>query len=270
MKTLRRLALPLAAILSATAPAAAQEADTEPMEQAMDQTMAQLGEMFPVVPLTADEQARLAVARGVVERIMPPGTMGELMGSMFDNMLGPMTKLAGDNPNAAFLSKTGIDAAAQGMTETQTSEALALLDHVWKERIEREAKIMPRMMTRLMTDLEPAMRTAMSELYAVYFDERELADIDAFFSTESGATYARESFRMSSDPRLMGAMMEQMPVMMTALMGMAGEMEQATADLPPVRHFKDLDAGQRTRLSELTGLPSQELEIILSETELHE
>ena len=270
MKSVRALVLPLAALLFAASPAAAQETDTETMEQAMDQTMAQLGEMFPVVPLTAEEQARLPMAQAIVARIMPEGTMGELMGSMFDNIMGPMTKLAGDDPVAAFMSTTGIDAAEQGMSETQASEALALLDPAWKVRIERQAEIMPRMMTRLMTDMEPAMRTAMSELYAVYFDERELADIGAFFATESGATYARQGFRMSSDPRLMGAMMEQMPAMMTAFMGMAGELEQATADLPSVRLWKDLDDGERVRLSELTGLAPHILEFVLSETELHE
>lgn len=264
MKTLRRLALPVAAILSATSPAAAQDTGTGSMEQAMDQTMAQLGEMFPVVPLTAEEQARLPAARGVVERIMPPGTMGEIMGSMFDNIMGPMTRMATQSATTALVQTLGIEPAA-AMSEEQAAAALGLIDPAWKERREREAEIMPQVMTRVMTDMEPTMRAAMSELYAVYFDVEELADIDAFFATPSGASYARKSFRMSSDPRMMGAMMKEMPAMMGAFMAMGEEIERASADLPQKRSWADLDAAQRARLSELTGYDSEDLQYLLSE-----
>lgn len=111
------------------------------------------------------------------------------------------------------------------------------------------------------------MRSAMSELYAVYFDAGELADIDAFFSTPSGASYARQSFRMSSDPRMVGAMMQEMPTMMGAFMEMGEEMKQATANLPQKRSWADLDASQRARLSELTGYAEEDLEYLLSEGE---
>ena len=266
MKVFRMVGLSLAAILAAAGPASAQDA-TQMDPQAMDQAMAQMGEMFPVVPLTADEQQRLPAARAIVGRIMPEGTMGELMGSMFENIMGPMTQIATTDPKGAFLAVTGIEATSQNMTDEQVIEALTLLDPAWRERREAEAEIMPQVMTRLMTDMEPAMRAAMSEMYAVYFDETELADIDAFFATPSGATYARESFRMSSDPRMIGTMMQQMPTMMSGFMEMGEQMQQATAHLPQKRSWDTLDANDRARLSQLTGIDPEELSLMLSATD---
>lgn len=146
MKFVRNLALPLAAIVALASPAAAQDAASEEM----DQVMAQMGEMFPVVPLTAEEQSRLPAAQAIVARIMPDGTMGELMGSMFENFMGPMTKIATDNPSAAFAEILGFDPSEEGLSEEQAAEALALVDPAWRERREREAEIMPEIMTRVM------------------------------------------------------------------------------------------------------------------------
>ena len=114
--------------------------------------------------------------------------------------------------------------------------------------------------SRMMTAMEPVMREAMSQLYAINFDTGELADIDAFFSTESGAAYARKSFTMASDPRMTAMMMQAMPGMMGSFAEIEADMAGAVADLPPVRTYADLDAAQRARLAELTGLEQAAIE----------
>ena len=116
-------------------------------------------------------------------------------------------------------------------------------------------------MGKMMTATEPVMREAMSQLYAINFDTRELADIDAFFSTESGAAYARKSFTMASDPRMTGAMMQAMPEMMGSFAEIEADMAAAVADLPPVRTYADLDAAQRARLAERSGLEEAASEV---------
>lgn len=121
------------------------------------------------------------------------------------------------------------------------------------------AGVMPELMKGMMATMEPPMRKAMSEAYAIYFDEQELADISAFFSTPSGLSYARKSFTMSSDPRILGASMEALPAMMASMADIEAKMEAATAAFPAAKGWDELSAAERTRISELTGLEQGEI-----------
>ena len=100
----------------------------------------------------------------------------------------------------------------------------------------------------------------MSEAYAIYFSEQELGDISAFFSTPSGLSYARKSFAMGSDPRILGASMEALPAMMESMADIEAQMEAATASLPAVKGWNDLSPAERARISEITGLEQGEIE----------
>ena len=90
--------------------------------------------------------------------------------------------------------------------------------------------------------------------------DRELDDIDAFFSTESGLSYARKSFAMSSDPRIIAASMESLPTIMGSLGEFETDLAAAAADLPEPRTFAELSAEERARLAELLGWSVEELE----------
>jgi hypothetical protein len=186
--------------------------------------------------------------------------MGEMMNSLFSGMLGPLMEMGAQPSNAEAAKKLGLDPLDLELDSEQSAEVLALLDPAWKEREERTLAATKVAMTKLMTAMEPAMRDAMAQLYAINFNESELVDIDAFFSTPSGAAYARKSFTMASDPRMMGAMMQSMPEMMGSFAEMEADMAAAVADLPPARTFADLDAAQLARLSELTGLDHAAIE----------
>ena len=89
----------------------------------MAEAMAMLGQMFPAEPLTPEQEARLPQAARIINRMIPEGTMGEMMGSMFDNLLGPVMKLA-DAPAMAALSKgTGLPAYALDLDPEAAAEA---------------------------------------------------------------------------------------------------------------------------------------------------
>lgn len=246
------LAASAAAVLAAT-PVAAQDAAPE------EDPMAALAAMFPVEPLTAEQEARLPAARLVVDRMMPPGTMGEIMQSMFGGILDPLMKM-GLEPSAGEVAKeVGLDEGTLDLTEEQAREAAAILDPAWSERRQREFAAMKSGMAKAMTAMEPAMRDGMAQAYAVHFTATELADVATFFATPSGASYARKSYTLASDPRIMGAAMQAMPGMMESFAAMAKDMKAATADLPPRRAYDDLSAEQRGRLTALTGLDAKEL-----------
>lgn len=249
---------PLAGCALIAAPAALAAQDTPPAETSaasaeLDRAMEMLGSMFPAEPLTAEQQARLPQAQRIIARIIPPGTLGDMMGGLMDQMLGPIMKLA-DAPATEVVSKgTGLPTYAIDMEPEQAAEAARLFDPAYAERHEREAALMPVMMRDLMSAMEPTMIKAMSELYAIHFAEAELAGIEAFFQTEIGAAYARKSFTLSSDPRIISATMEAMPAMMEAFAAMEAKLAAAGEGLPAKRSFVDLSPAEQARVAELTG-----------------
>ena len=153
------------------------------------------------------------------------------------------------------------DGAHLDMTEAQAETAAALFDPAWREREQRKAAAMPAMMASMAGAMEEPIRRVMAELYAIYFTSEELADIGTFFATPSGATYARQSFSMGSDPRLMGAMMQEMPAMMTAMVTMEAQLEASTSDLPAPRTLAELTPTERKGLARLVGMTVEELEL---------
>lgn len=259
MKSMKTLLLAAGASLSLLAvPVQAQDdaASAGPDAEMMEA----MRTMFPVEPLTAEEQARLPMARSIIDTMIPPGTLGEMMGGMFDSMLGPIMEMATSNPTGDVARQLGMEASELDLGEEQAVELAGILDPAWRERNEAMAGVMPELMKGMMATMEPPMRKAMTEAYAIYFDEQELADISAFFSTPSGLSYARKSFTMSSDPRILGASMEALPAMMASMADIEAQMEAATASLPAAKGWDDLSPAERARVSELTGLEQGEIE----------
>lgn len=238
--------------LAFASPATAQESEED--------VMAMMAQMFPVEPLSEEEQARLPLSQEIIGKMIPPGTLGEMMGSMFDGIMEPIMEMASTARAGDVAKLLGVESYQLDMSEEALSEAAQILDPVRDERNAAISAVMPKMMGRVMDAMEPSMRKAMTEAYAITFTDQELNDINAFFSTESGLSYARKSFTLSSDPRVIGASLEAMPAMMEIFGQMESEMEAATADLPPERGFADLSQAEIDRLAELTGLSVDEIE----------
>jgi hypothetical protein len=222
--------------------------------------VAAMAEMFKVDPLTAEQQARLPLAREVIVTIMPEGAMVEAMDGMFDGMMKPLMKMASAATSETLEKDLGVVSIPREMSEAEIMEASLLIDPVREERNERITELMPELMADMMRPMEPIMREAMIEIYAIHFTNKELTDLRAFFQTESGLSYARKSLTLQQDPRMVSAMMNSMPVIMGSIGDMVKKMEERMADLPEQRVYADLSAEQRQRLEALTGLEQAELE----------
>ena len=256
---IRKLVLALtgaAAAACAPLPVLAQE---NPAQQEAEQAFAMLGGMFEVEPLTPEQEARLPLAREIVQKVLPEGAMMEVMGSTFDGMLGPITEMANEDTGAALALALGYRPGELGLDEDRTAEVLGIVDPAWRDRNAAMSAATQAMMTDMMAHMEPVMRDVMGELYAIYFTETELADINAFFATESGSSYARQSYAMSGDPRIMAAMFEDPEFLMSAVMEMPAAMERAMADIPQARSYEDLSPRARERLIAITGLSAEQL-----------
>ncbi len=253
---LRKSILTLAGVATlALTPAVAVAQDEPGMEE-----LAQLGAMFEVEPLTQEQKARLPMARAIVERILPEGAMMEVMGSTFDGVLGPILEMANEDEGAALAGALGYRPEELSLDETASTEILAIVDPAWQERNRVISTMTQTMMADMMTRMEPVMRDVMSELYAIYFTQDELVDIDSFFSTPSGLSYARQSYAMAGDPRIVAAMFAEPDLLFGSFAQMPVLMEEALADVPEARNFADLSKADRNRLTQLTGLSAQELQ----------
>ncbi len=251
----------LAAALALSAPqqAVAQDEDAASAQAEPADPMAELMAMFAVEPLTQEQAERLPVAQSIINQMMPEGSFSEVMGSVYDQIVGPIMANATQVRIGEVATPLGLAADEISLTDEQLAEAIAILDPVRDERTARMSAVMPGFMQEMMAVMEPPMRKAMAEAYAVQFNEQELADIAAFFDTASGLTFARKSLTMSSDPRIIAASFEAMPQIMAATQNMEKTFANAAADLPAVRTFAELNSAEQARLSELLGIPADEL-----------
>lgn len=253
MKKLLIAAGSAAALAFLAQPTAAQDIETE---EDLSEAMAGLSEVFPVEPLTAEQQARLPTARRVVEHFLPEGTMADMMGSMLGGILTPLNE-SDLGAASALDSALGYVANTGLMDEADILATLEIVDPEWQARNAAEIQAMEEMMVRMATVLEPTMRDVMGELYAIYFTQEQLEDVEIFFQTESGAAFARQSWSMSSDPRIMGAMFSN-----EAMWEAMFDIEQVEAQmdaLPASKSYEDLTPEQRARVLELTGLTDAQL-----------
>ena len=255
--------------LATSAPLAAQDTEADAAEAELEEVMDAMSELFPRVPLNAEEESRLPQAQRIIALIIPEGTMGEIMGKMIDDIVRPMMAMAGSGAKTAVAKGMGVTPFELDLDEEQAAELAALFDPVWAERQEREFDAFPDMMREMMVVMEPPLRKAMSEAYAVRFTTGELTDIEAFFATETGAKYARESFAMASDPRMMGASMEALPALMGAMGDIEARMAEAVADLPPERGWDDLSEAEKARVLDATGFTEEEVRAALEGGEFY-
>lgn len=247
------------ALISGTPLCAQVDAGVDDDMAELDSIMAGMTALFPREPLTPEQEARLPAAERIITLMIPQGAMGEIMGGLIDDIFQPMIAMGPSPSTQTIADGIGVAPTELALDEETSDELAGLFDTAYRERRDRQFAVLPEVLREMMTAMEPGLRTVMTELYAIKFDERELADIERFFSTETGAKYARESFAMSSDPRIMSASMEALPAMMGALGDMEARILEATADLPPVRSYEELTAQERNLITKATGLNEKEI-----------
>ena len=117
MKSILHFAAPLA-LIAAPAPLLAQDAGDETAEATEEGevfsedmlagVMGALAGMFATEPLSAEEEARLPAATALVDKIVPDGTIGEMMSGMFDGMLGPIMEMGEEDAKGPLAKLLGV------------------------------------------------------------------------------------------------------------------------------------------------------------------
>ena len=186
------------------------------------QMMVIFDKIFPAQP---DPPApRLALSRTAVQSLFPDGTYARMMGGMMhgiaDRVMG-MTADLGARPDKGK--------AADTMTLKQK---LAKDDPAFDERMRIMEQVIGEEFAKMAAIVEPRMRDGLARSMARRFDEKQLADLNAFLATDSGKAFGSQSMAMYVDPDVMRAMIGSFPEMMKAMPDAMKRVEAATAHLP--------------------------------------
>ena len=241
--------------LALATPAAAQDEAATETEGMSEAKLAEFGEMmsglFQTEPLTPEQQARLPQAQAIVSTMMPEGFYGKMMSDIMDKMMRPMMSMF-SAPDFVLGARLKVEPETLAeLNEEQKLELVEMLDPAHDRRVDAIIGVLTGKMGGMFGAMEDPMREGLSKAYAVRFDERQLADITAFFATPTGAVYAREQMALFSDPQVMQASMQALPAMMSGFGDMESAMTTAMETLPKERAYDDLSAAQRARMAEL-------------------
>lgn len=195
------------AALAAGSPLAAQDGAAQPVDATATAS-------------DAPDPERLAMAERVVDRIWPVGTMRRMMGS---TMQGAIRPYFGVDEAAADESYIDDKATRRAQHEARTGRPLSgspLATAGEPAPDPRQAMSeMSAVLGPIFERTEPPLRAAIARIYARRYSVEQLGELEAFFSTPTGAAYAADSLILMSDPELVAAMQGAMGEMFEAVLG---------------------------------------------------
>lgn len=183
------------------------------------------------------DPVRLKLAEQTVAKLIPPGTYKKIMKDMMDTMAGGIVEQMMGMDAAVVAGMAGEEAGsetAKAVEGKSIGDLAAEKDPQFKERMDITMKVMFAEMGDLMSEMEPVVRTAMSSIYAKKYTARELTDMNTFFATPSGASFAANFMSSFTDKEMIDASFGMMPKMMEAMPAIMKKVEAATAHLPPL------------------------------------
>ncbi|WP_417612892.1 DUF2059 domain-containing protein [Parasphingorhabdus sp.] len=204
--------------LATAAPSAAQES-AKPAE---------------AVEATVTDPARLAAARTTVDYLFPLGTYQRMMKGTMDKLMDSILSQTFDRPMGETMKGYGLDdETIEDMGDTSINDMMRARDPYFEERMRISTTVMMDEMVDVMTAMEPAIREALTKIYARKFTASQLAEMNRFFATDTGGAFARDYMMVFVDPEMMQSMMGMVPEMMQAMPRIVKKVEEATAHLPP-------------------------------------
>lgn len=189
----------------------------------MGQMMAIFDKLFPAQP--EPPAPRLALARTAVPGLLPDGTYARMMGGTMHGMTDRFMGLS--------QADLGVKSQNDKPTDMTTMrQRMARDDPYFEERMRITERVMGEEFGKIAALIEPRMRDGLAHSMARRFDEKQLADINAFLATDSGRAYGAQSMAMWVDPDVMRSVMTAFPEMMKAMPEAMQRVEAATAHLP--------------------------------------
>ncbi len=177
------------------------------------------------------DPAKQKLAENMAGKIIPPGSYEKMMKDMSVQLADTIiAQTLGMDASTFAMAKEGDEAPAEGKT---LGDLAAEADPNFKERMDIMMRVTFDEMGKLMSAMEPAARGALANVYARKYTTQQLTDMNGFFATPSGSTFAADFMSTFTDKEMMTAMMGQMPKVLEAMPEIMKKVEAATAHLPP-------------------------------------
>lgn len=212
--------------LALSAPALAQETET-----------ASASSESAVLDPARPDANRLAAASKTIDYLFPLGTYERMMKGTMDQIMDSVLGGLGNMTMGDMASGSGIDDA--DMSDEDRAKTIAEIsreaDPHFEERMKISTAVMMDEMVTLMSSMEPAIRETLVSIYARKYDAAQLAEMNAFFATDTGTAFARDYMMVFVDPEMMQSMMGMVPKMMQSMPDIMKKVEDATSHLPPVK-----------------------------------
>jgi hypothetical protein len=176
--------------------------------------------MFP--PQPAPDPARLVLAHTTALALLPPDALGKSMGGMMGGMFERLLDLR----------ESELPGAKKGASTATLHQTLVAKDPYFDERMRLTRAAVTTEFMRLSAIIEPRMRDGIARTVARRFDQRQLADINAFFATPSGKALGSQFLGLWFDPDLMRSTFAAMPEVVQLMPGAMERISAATAHLP--------------------------------------
>lgn len=223
----------------------------------------------PAPPVQSIDPERLAAARQTVDYVFPAGTYARMMNGAMDSVMDTILDSTTRIPLQALAGLGGIQQKEleNKLGSATLSEIMEIYDPAYRERMKLSTRAMMGEMTGLMTEFEPEIRDGLSKAYAARFDTRQLGELNAFFATPTGKSYAADSYAIMMSPEVVSKMEAFVPKMMQHMPAIIEKMKTATAGLPEPRKFADLSRAEKERLAKLLGISEADLEAHEAEKE---
>ncbi|MBB4860846.1 hypothetical protein HNO88_004191 [Novosphingobium chloroacetimidivorans] len=209
-------------------------------------------------PASATEAARLASAKQTVDYVFPTGTYARMMGETMDKMMDSILDSTMRMPLKNFAGVSGAETGEIG--EGSLAEMMEIYDPAYKERMRLSTRTMMTEMSTLMSRFEPDIRSGLASAYAKRFDAAQLGELNRFFATPTGKTYAAESYIIMMSPEVMEKMQGFMPQVMQAMPSIVEKVKSATEKLPKPRMYVDLSDAEKAKLARILGMSLKQLE----------
>jgi hypothetical protein len=258
------LSTPAAVYAQAEDGAAAAEITAEsvaPMKEE-DAILAMITKMFDTdANNTPINPAQLKLAEATAGKLLPKGSLKNMMSRMFDTIMTPIMNAMPEMSSAEIMLKTGIyEGEIENLDEEKRKKITALLDPTRKDRGKQTVEAITPMLNETMDLIEPPMRTGISRAYARKFSTEQLRLINGFFATPTGTLYAAESYPLQADPEVMRAMFKAMPDLVEKLKTKGPSIDAEMKKLPKERTLSDLNKEEMASLAKLLNVEVATLE----------
>lgn len=199
-------------------------------------------------------------ATAIAARLFPNGTYRKMLGPSFTQMMSSMTGSMGSMPIGPFLKAAGIqEERAANLDKVTIQQIMDIVDPAYKQRMDLMMTSMFTEMMPLFESMEPDLRDGLALSLQANFTQVQLLELDRFFATPTGSSYASQQWLLFMDPAVMGKMQAQMPKIMEAMPSLVAKSMKAMEGLPKPKSYKALSKDERARLAALLGVDPKDL-----------